>query len=99
MLGFLLTACAGVRQPNVPNLGGNCDKPLTYDIGFARFDETAQQIAHATGCVVILDVSEAGAVRPNPVRGTMSPREALAKAIKGTGLKIVSQGPDSITVK
>ena len=85
-------------QRQVPDLSGACDKVAQYDIDFVRFDETAQQLAHATGCFVETDLSETAAVAVNPVRGRMSIRQALAMAIANTPLKIVKQEPNLISV-
>ena len=96
----LLAGCAsGTRLVSVPDLGGRCDVPQHYAIDFGRWDETAQQIAHATGCFIVMKPERIGSVRPNPVEGVFTPREAVALAIKGTGLRITQQKPDSITVK
>lgn len=96
----LLAGCAsGTRLTTVPDLGGRCDVPQHYAIDFDRWDETAQQIAHATGCFIVMNPQRIGSVKPNPVEGVLTPREAVAVAIKGTGLRITQQKPDSITVK
>ncbi|MCA7000506.1 hypothetical protein [Dickeya solani] len=88
---------AGTPPANPP-LYGKCDKIGTYNIRFDRFDETAQQIAHATGCGIITDNSTA-AVRPHPVVGTMTIRQAVQMAITGTRLRITHQDAESITVE
>ncbi|GAB7260332.1 STN domain-containing protein [Dickeya ananatis] len=78
---------------------GKCDNVGTYNLYFNRFDETAQQLAHATGCVVITDTSKTGAIRPHPVVGTLTIRQAVQMAITGTTLRITHQDGDSITVE
>ncbi|MBT1429690.1 hypothetical protein [Dickeya dianthicola] len=89
---------AGTPPANQPAPYGQCDKVGSYDIRFDRFDETAQQIAHATGCGIITDNSTA-AVRPHPVVGTMTIRQAVQMAITGTRLRITHQDAESITVE
>ncbi|MCI4185427.1 hypothetical protein MRO89_05525 [Dickeya dianthicola] len=89
---------AGIPPANPPVPYGKCDKVGSYDIRFDRFDETAQQIAHATGCGIITDNSTA-AVRPHPVVGTMTIRQAVQMAITGTRLRITHQDAESITVE
>ncbi|MEI7186554.1 hypothetical protein [Dickeya dianthicola] len=89
---------AGIPPANQPAPYGKCDKVGSYDIRFDRFDETAQQIAHATGCGIITDNSTA-AVRPHPVVGTMTIRQAVQMAIVGTRLRITHQDRESITVE
>ncbi|UPT54593.1 hypothetical protein FGI00_03000 [Dickeya zeae] len=78
---------------------GKCDKVGTYHLYFNRFDETAQQLAHATGCVVITDTSKTGAIQPHPVVGTLTIRQAVQMAITGTTLRITHQDGNSITVE
>ncbi|UYA58998.1 hypothetical protein NAL19_755 [Pectobacterium sp. F1-1] len=54
--GLWLAGCAQTgTQEYARNLGGKCDVPQYYAIDFSRFDETAQRIAHATGCGVYGD--------------------------------------------
>ncbi|AUQ26916.1 hypothetical protein [Dickeya zeae] len=78
---------------------GKCDNVGTYHLYFDRFDETAQQLAHATGCVVITDTSKTGAIRPHPVVGTLTIRQAVQMAMTGTALRITHQDANSITVE
>lgn len=85
-------------QSQVPDLSGACDKVAQYDIDFVRFDETAQQLAHATGCFIETDLSNTAAVAVNPIKGRMSIRAALLVAIQNTPLKIVKQEPNLISV-
>lgn len=72
---------------------------LPYDIPAQRFDETAQQLVHATGCFIESDLSKTGAVRVNPVKGRMSILEAVQMAIKGTNLRITEEQDDRIKVE
>ncbi|MBN3216600.1 hypothetical protein [Pectobacterium polaris] len=98
--GLLLAGCAQTgTQEYARNLGGKCDMPQYYAIDFSRFDETAQQIAHATGCGIITDTTLTGAIKPHPVKGYLTRREAVFMAIKGTSLKVTQQEPDTITVE
>ncbi|WIX31657.1 STN domain-containing protein [Salinicola sp. JS01] len=78
---------------------GACDKPAAHPIPAQRFDETAQQLAHATGCFIETDLSRTAAVPVNAVTGAMSIRQALETALAGTPLEIVAQTPDRITVR
>ncbi|RQN06828.1 STN domain-containing protein [Pantoea ananatis] len=97
ILAILATACSPSSNGHIPL--GKCDVKGTYSINFPRFDETAQQLAHASGCFIETDLSRTGAVHVNPVQGTMTIREAVSEAIKGTSLTIVAQKPDTITVE
>ncbi|HXV29002.1 MAG TPA: hypothetical protein VD840_01595 [Sinorhizobium sp.] len=100
----LLAACSNTatdaRKADASTAAGRCDTVLDYDIDFDRFDETAQQIAHATGCFIeIENMTAIASVKPNPVKGRMTPREALSAAIKGTSLIITRNEPDLIGVE
>lgn len=66
---------------------------------FSRFDETAQQLAHGTGCFIRMDLSRTAPVRVNPFKGRMTIRDALCTALAGAGLKVTEQQADSITVR
>ncbi|WPC76881.1 hypothetical protein [Vibrio porteresiae] len=97
----LMSGCVAAPMESdggVPELSGACDRIAQYDFAFPRFDETAQQLAHATGCFIETDLSQTAAIGVNPVKGQMSIRQALAVAIKDTPLKIVKQEPNLISV-
>ena len=94
---FLIISCSASPDVHVPR--GKCDAIANYDISFSRFDETAQQLAHGTGCFISTDLNRTAAVRVNPVKGRMTIRDALRTALAGTGLKVTEQQPDSITVR
>ena len=49
-----------------------------------RFDETAQALAHASGCFIAIEDREVYAQKISPVEGRMSIRDAVAQALKGT---------------
>lgn len=76
-----------------------CDAIADYDISFSRFDETAQQLPHGTGCFIRADLSRTSRVSVNPVKGRMTIREALHTALAGTVLKVTEQQADSMTVR
>ncbi|WFF42250.1 hypothetical protein EVC62_12455 [Salinicola endophyticus] len=78
---------------------GACDKPAANPIPSQRFDETVQQLAHATGCFIDTDLARTGAVRVHAVSEAMSIRQALEKALAGTSLDIVAQTSNRITVR
>lgn len=97
---FLIISCSASPDVHVPE--GKCDTVADYDISFisfSRFDETAQQLAHGTGCFIRTDLSRTAPVRVNPVKGRMTIRDALRTALAGTGLKVTEQQADSITVR
>ncbi|MCE3026460.1 STN domain-containing protein [Salinicola sp. DM10] len=94
------SAGSSAAAPETPAAAkGACDKPAAHPIPAQRFDETAQQLAHATGCFIETDLSRTAAVPVNAVTGAMSIRQALETALAGTPLKIVAQTPDRITVR
>lgn len=72
------------------------DRP--YDIPAQRFDVTAQQLAHASGCFIKTDLSKTGAIRVNAVKGTMSIRDAVRKAIEDTDLKMTKETSEMIVI-
>ena len=94
---FLIISCSASPDVHVPE--GKCDTIADYNINFSRFDETAQQLAHGTGCFIRTDLSRTAPVRVNPVIGRMTIREALHMAVAGTGLKVSEQQADSMTVR
>lgn len=86
-------------QPADTVTTGACDKNEQYDLDFQRFDEVAQQLAHASGCFIKVDnLSELGGIKPNPVKGEMSIRQAVRTAIEGTGLQVISEDENTIKI-
>ncbi|WP_417884490.1 STN domain-containing protein [Vibrio rumoiensis] len=101
MVCALLSGCAvshSASDTQAPKVSGACDRVAQYHLSSSRFDETAQQLTHATGCFIQTDLSQTAAITVNPVKGRMSIREALARAIQNTPLNIVEQKPNSIVV-
>jgi hypothetical protein len=96
---MLLLIISRSASPDVHVPQGKCDAIANYDINFPRFDETAQQLAHGTGCFISTDLSRTAPVRVNPVKGRMTIRNALLTALAGTGLKVTEQLADSIAVR
>lgn len=94
---FFVISCSISPDVDVPQ--GKCDAIADYDINYSRFDETAQQLAHGTGCFISTDLSRTAPVRVNPVKGRMTIREALHIAIAGTALKVTEQQADSMAVR
>ena len=74
-------------QTATAETGSRCDVSGDYQINFQRMDETLQQIAHASGCFVEADLQTIGALKPNPVEGHFSVKQAVDTAIAGTGLQ------------
>ena len=79
---------------------GKCDATPDhdYDLPAARFDETAQQLAHATGCGIVYDDPSLSPLRVNAVKGRISIRQAIYRALDGTALQVTQETPDTITV-
>lgn len=99
-LVLFLSACSTFPTRFQPDVDvAKCDQKLNYSIESNRFDETAQQIAHATGCFIQTDLTQTGAIRVQPIKGYMSPRQAIAQSIQDTPLKIVKNEPNQIVVK
>lgn len=70
-----------------------------YDIPAQRFDETAQALAHASGCFIESDLSKTGSIYVNAINGKMSIRDALLTAIEGKDLKITEETDKRIKVE
>lgn len=107
-IALVATACSNKEVPSVPpskpigtvtSAPGKCDTPRDYDAPAQRFDERAQDLAHATGCFIETDTSETGAVRVPAVKGTFTIREAIAKSTEGTRLKVARDEPDLVAVE
>jgi len=78
---------------------GKCDMQVTYNLPAQRFDETAQAIAHATGCYIRYTDKKLMNVPVQPVRGRLTRRQALRVALRGTSLRIVRETPNLMEVK
>ena len=63
-----------------------------------RFDETAQALAHASGCFISIEDREVYAQKISLVDGRMSIRDAVAQALKGTAFEIKEATNDHIVV-
>lgn len=79
-------------------MSGKCDALRDYEAPSQRFDERAQDLAHATGCFIETDLSETASVQVPAVKGNLSIREAIAKSLEGTSLTITRNEPDLIAV-
>ncbi|QNH22520.1 hypothetical protein HEP73_03468 [Xanthomonas sp. GW] len=79
---------------------GKCDAvpDHDYDMPAARFDETAQQLAHATGCGIVYDDPSLSPLQVNAVKGRISIRQAIHQAIDGTALQVKQETADTIAV-
>lgn len=75
-----------------------CDKVKNYHLALPRFDEQIQQIVHGTGCFVRTDLTVTGPVKPSPIQGHMSIRNAIEQTIRATPLYIVDRQGDTIIV-
>jgi hypothetical protein len=83
-----------------PAAQGKCDAvpDHDYDMPAARFDETAQQLAHATGCVIVYDDPSLSPLQVNAVKGRISIRQAIHQAIDGSAIQVKQETADTITV-
>lgn len=83
-----------------PRAQGKCDAvpDHAYAMPAARFDETAQQLAHATGCVIVYDDPALSPLRVNAVQGRISLRQAIHQAIDGTALQVTQETAETIAV-
>ncbi|SBS29683.1 hypothetical protein MSP8887_01134 [Marinomonas spartinae] len=80
----------------------SCNDVYDYHLSnqdFSRFDEMAQQLAHASGCFIRTNLAKTGAVKVHSVEGKMSILAAIKTAIAGTQLKVVHHTPKTITIE
>ncbi|CTP85983.1 STN domain-containing protein [Xanthomonas graminis] len=79
---------------------GKCDAmpDHDYDMPAARFDETAQQLAHATGCGIVYDDVSLSPLQVKAVKGRISIRQAIHQAIDGTAIQVKQETADRISV-
>ncbi|UKE72594.1 STN domain-containing protein [Xanthomonas graminis] len=79
---------------------GKCDAmpDHDYDMPAARFDETAQQLAHATGCGIVYDDVSLSPLQVKAVKGRISIRQAIHQAIDGTAIQVKQETADRIIV-
>ncbi|UYB51533.1 hypothetical protein OCJ37_16380 [Xanthomonas sp. AM6] len=69
-----------------------------YDLPLARFDETAQRLAHATGCGIVYDDPSLSSMRVDAVRGRIGIRQANRRARGDTAIRIAQEIADTIGV-
>jgi len=84
-----------------------CNKVGDYDIPAQRFDETMQQIAHATGCGINAvgassspaQSARLSAMRVSAVRGHLTVRQACLMAIKGSAFEYAGEKDNVLYVR
>jgi len=84
-----------------------CDKEGDYDIPAQRFDETMQQIAHATGCGINAvgasrspaQSARLSAMRVGAVHGHLTVRQACLMAIKGSAFAYAGEKDNVLYVR
>lgn len=93
-------APAPAPAPASATAQGKCDTvpDHAYALPAARFDETAQQLAHATGCVIVYDDPSLSPLQVNAVTGRISIRQAIHQAIDGTAIQVRQETADTIAV-
>lgn len=69
-----------------------CNRLGDVDLPAQRFDETAQALAHASGCFIKTDLADTASVQVAAVSGHMSIAAALSRAIAPTRLQLVQHG-------
>ncbi|HTN14389.1 MAG TPA: TonB-dependent receptor [Sphingomonadaceae bacterium] len=70
-----------------------------FDIQAQAASTGIQRLAAATGLQIIISAEDASGRRIAAVRGQMTPREAVRKALQGTDLQIVSDDGRTLVVK
>ena len=84
-----------------PGPGRGCLKIVAdhpYSFRDLRFDETAQALAHASGCFIRYTDGDLAALRIAPVEGRMSIRDAVARALEGSAYAVESATATEIVV-
>lgn len=84
-----------------PGPGRGCLRVVAehpYSFRGWRFDETAQALAHASGCVIRYTDPELAALRIAPVEGRMSIRDAVEKALAGSAYAVERASETEIVV-
>lgn len=110
-LAIALAGCAASGAPSgvasdsattagAPATTGKCDTipDHAYAMPAGRFDAVAQQLAHATGCMVVYRDPGLASLPVNAVQGQVSILQALHQALDGTALRIAQESADAITV-
>lgn len=69
-----------------------CNRLRDVDLPAQRFDETAQALAHASGCFIKTDLADTGSIQVAAVSGHLSIAAALSRALAPTKLQVVQNG-------
>lgn len=94
-------AASGASAAPDPGPGRGCLRVVAdhpYSFKDRRFDETAQALAHASGCFIRYTDRELAALRIAPVEGRMSIRDAVAKALEGLPYEVASATDAEVVV-
>lgn len=84
-----------------PGPGRGCLRVVAehpYSFRDWRFDETAQALAHASGCFIRYTDKDLNALKIAPVEGRMSIRDAVARALEGSAYAVESATETEIVV-
>lgn len=66
-----------------------------YDVPAQRLDQALRRVAQVSGVQILFTPQAVAGLRSGPVRGRMSPRQALERAIQGHGLQVTEVGPNA----
>ena len=72
---------------------------LQIDIPSLPADQALQRLVETTKLQLVFSPDVVRGVKSNPVSGTMTPRDALAKLLEGSGIQIVDTGPGAATLR
>ncbi|MEH3085729.1 MAG: TonB-dependent siderophore receptor [Xylophilus ampelinus] len=73
--------------------------PQRYDLPAGPLDATLTGIARRAGHILVVDPALVGGRTGAPVRGSLTPEQAFAQALAGSGLEIVPDGAAGYTVR
>ncbi|CAG8999623.1 MAG: hypothetical protein CENE_01602 [Candidatus Celerinatantimonas neptuna] len=102
----MLVGCSSVKKnPSttfVPvQSHDRCNQIYSYDLGsrdFQRMDAILEQIAHETGCFIEYSDPKISSMKPHPVIGRMSIRQAVLTAIQGTPIQFKDVAPGELSL-
>lgn len=83
--------CCGLIFSVLATLGVGAESAKKFfDIPAGAGDQTLKQFAAQSGIEVVFGTATTAEVKTNAIKGEFVPREAIARLLEGTGLKIVA---------
>lgn len=97
MLAPLLLVCVLVGCQSDSSIASSpeispCNRLGDVELPAQRFDETAQALAHGSGCFIKTDLADTGSIQVAGVSGRLSIAAALSRALAPTRLQVTQNG-------